>query len=113
MFFYKCLLLLIPCLLHQVSGGLTGRDKPQACTKPNVYSRYSECPPGYCCVRDEFLPTDIYCKKIGDEGDNCTTRQTESDCPCRAGLYCKPNIQSMQFKSLYGRCTNVTSPQHH
>nr|KAG5708879.1 hypothetical protein BaRGS_009288 [Batillaria attramentaria] len=76
-----------------------------------MHHRYDDCPDGYCCVRDEFLPTFVYCKKIGIKDDNCSTRTSESDCPCMEGLDCKPNIKSATFVSLYGKCVNATEEE--
>ncbi|KAK6170161.1 hypothetical protein SNE40_018625 [Patella caerulea] len=71
----------------------------------NPLDKYADCPHGYCCVRDEFLPTYVYCKRIGKGGEHCATRATYSDCPCTEGYGCKPNIISANFPSLYGTCT--------
>jgi len=76
---------------------------------PSLKHKYEACPQGYCCVRDEFLLTDIYCRRFGKEYDNCTTRDSDSECPCEEGLYCKPQFGG-KFPSLYGTCVkNVTT----
>lgn len=72
---------------------------------PRVDHRLDVCPTGYCCVRDEFLPTIVYCKRSGLVREDCSTRVTETNCPCGDGLRCKPNIVSSSgVISLYGRC---------
>ncbi|GFS05712.1 hypothetical protein ElyMa_004688100 [Elysia marginata] len=77
---------------------------------PSLRHRYEDCPAGYCCVRDEFLPTFVYCRKYGDKDDNCTTKETQSECPCAEGLKCLANIQG-KYPSVYGRCVvNATTP---
>ena len=77
---------------------------------PSLRHRYEDCPAGYCCVRDEFLPTFVYCRKFGDKDDNCTTKDTESECPCTDGLMCLANIQG-KYPSVYGHCVvNATTP---
>lgn len=77
---------------------------------PRVDNRFQACPEGYCCVRDEFLPTWVYCKKTGEAHEACTTRVTETNCPCMAGLYCHPNIVSQTgTASLYGKCMVQTT----
>ena len=77
---------------------------------PSLRHRYEDCPARYCCVRDEFLPTFVYCRKYGDRDDNCTTKETESECPCTDGLRCQANIQG-KYPSVYGRCVvNATTP---
>ncbi|KAL3881603.1 hypothetical protein ACJMK2_028021 [Sinanodonta woodiana] len=76
--------------------------------------RFESCTEGFCCARDDFQLHIIYCKKIGYEGDHCSTRPSSFDCPCHDGLYCKPNIAG-HLHSLYGTCrsdkttNNVTS----
>ncbi|KAK0057753.1 hypothetical protein Bpfe_012709 [Biomphalaria pfeifferi] len=94
--------------LHKVH---TNQDVIEMNCVPTIRHKFDVCPTGYCCVRDEFLATYVYCKKIGAQDDNCTTRDTESSCPCGAGLYCKANIVGT-FPSVYGKCEvspNVTS----
>eukprot|EP00916_Digyalum_oweni_P020485 GHVL01034140.1.p1 GENE.GHVL01034140.1~~GHVL01034140.1.p1 ORF type:complete len:187 (+),score=7.09 GHVL01034140.1:97-657(+) len=72
---------------------------------PRLDHRLDVCPTGYCCVRDEFLPTIVYCKRSGLVREDCSTRVTETNCPCGDGLRCKPNIVSSSgVISLYGRC---------
>jgi len=70
---------------------------------PSLRHKFELCPKGYCCVRDEFLLTEVYCRRYGQIDDNCTTRDTDSECPCDAGLHCKPNLAG-HFQSLYGVC---------
>ncbi|GFN85783.1 hypothetical protein PoB_001228900 [Plakobranchus ocellatus] len=90
-------------------GSVTAQDRIEMKCNPSLRHRYEHCPTGYCCVRDEFLPTFVYCRKFGSEDDNCTTRDTESECPCSEGLRCRANIQG-KFPSVYGRCVvNVTT----
>ncbi|XP_025099570.1 uncharacterized protein LOC112567187 isoform X2 [Pomacea canaliculata] len=79
---------------------------------PRVDRRFEGCPEGYCCVRDEYVPSFVYCKRLGHVDDNCTTRDSESGCPCLAGLTCHPNAQSATFVSMYGRCHNTTDVVH-
>lgn len=69
----------------------------------DITKQLESCQAGYCCARDEFLPELVYCKRIGRVGQPCTTKPSESDCPCGPGLYCKPNVQST-FVSFYGKC---------
>lgn len=78
---------------------------------PRVQHRFSVCPEGYCCVRDEFWPSWVYCRKMGLVHRDCTTRDTETNCPCGPGLLCKPNIRDSHsgVASLYGRCVNDSS----
>ncbi|KAL8624975.1 hypothetical protein ACOMHN_039862 [Nucella lapillus] len=72
---------------------------------PRVSHRFEACPDGYCCVRDEFLPSWVYCKRLGALREGCTTRDSETNCPCSEGLLCQPNIvSSTGTASLYGKC---------
>ncbi|RUS90840.1 hypothetical protein EGW08_001347 [Elysia chlorotica] len=91
-------------------GAVKTQDRIEMKCNPSFRHRYEICPAGYCCVRDEFLPTFVYCRKFGDQYDNCTTKETESECPCADGLKCLANIQG-KFPSVYGRCVvNATTP---
>ncbi|KAK3600486.1 hypothetical protein CHS0354_007866 [Potamilus streckersoni] len=69
----------------------------------NMSDRFESCTEGFCCARDDFQIHIIYCKKIGYEGDHCSTRPSSFDCACHDGLYCKPNIAG-HLNSLYGTC---------
>ncbi|XP_067675753.1 uncharacterized protein [Haliotis asinina] len=92
------------CFLFRNSYQLIGQMTIDMDCDPSISKRMDVCPTGYCCVRDEFLPTYVYCKRTGFENEACTTRVTESACPCASGMYCHPNIESATFHSLYGKC---------
>ena len=68
-----------------------------------------DCPSSHCCVRDEFELTLVYCEQIGQTGDGCSVRPSVHDCPCAAGLLCRPNIKTAVFQSMFGRCSNQTA----
>ncbi|ESO93231.1 hypothetical protein LOTGIDRAFT_232682 [Lottia gigantea] len=103
---FYVLILIALCGIHVQSETVTyATPKPlKIDMNCQPLDKFSQCPHGYCCVRDEFLPTYVYCKAIGTAGEHCTTRDTDSECPCDKGLYCKPNIISGSFQSLYGVC---------
>ncbi|CAC5423134.1 unnamed protein product [Mytilus coruscus] len=70
--------------------------------------RDTSCPTLYCCARDDFILEDILCKPYGRLNDRCTTVHSEEDCPCLKGLYCKTDLTSQSFTSVYGHCHNDT-----
>ncbi|KAK3600487.1 hypothetical protein CHS0354_007867 [Potamilus streckersoni] len=87
----------------------------------NISNRFESCTEGFCCATDDFQFHIIYCKKIGYEGDHCSTRPSSLDCPCHDGFFCKPNIAG-HLNSLYGTChrdkainntTAATTTTHH
>ncbi|XP_046560217.1 uncharacterized protein LOC124269245 [Haliotis rubra] len=92
------------CIIFQISHQMLDQPTIDMNCDPSISKRMDDCPAGYCCVRDEFLPTYVYCKKMGVHNEDCTTKLTESACPCVSGLRCRPNIESATFHSLYGRC---------
>ncbi|XP_046360876.2 uncharacterized protein LOC124138327 [Haliotis rufescens] len=100
----KMLILVVLCIAVQISHQLIAKQTIDMKCDPTLSKRMDDCPTGYCCVRDEFLPTYVYCKKMGVHNEDCTTRLTESACPCVSGLHCRPNIESATFHSLYGKC---------
>lgn len=85
--------------------------------------RYGTCDPGFCCVRDQFLASYVYCKRIPTDTHHCITVHSESECACASGLTCRPNINVPTYTSVYGTCkadvdenfppsTPPTSTQH-
>ncbi|XP_071113923.1 uncharacterized protein [Haliotis cracherodii] len=92
------------CVLFRSSYQLIDQVTIDMDCDPSISNRMNDCPNGYCCVRDEFLPSYVYCKKMGVLNMDCTMRVTESACPCVSGMYCRPNIESATFHSLYGKC---------
>lgn len=100
----RCVLLMVT-----FSCGLYLLALSQEHCDPRFEHQNSHCPEGYCCVRDEFLPSWAYCKIVTGINEGCTTRPTETNCPCHADLECKPNIVNADgTASLYGRCVNAT-----
>lgn len=74
-----------------------------------MHDRTNSCPDGFCCVRDQFLPQYVYCKKIGQQGSHCRHVPDESVCNCDIGLTCVPNLDVPTFVSIYGTCRNLTT----
>lgn len=70
----------------------------------DMSDRYGTCDSGFCCVRDQFLASYVYCKRIPTETHHCITVQSESECACASGLKCKPNINVPTYTSVYGTC---------
>ena len=69
----------------------------------DIHSSNDTCPDGYCCVRDEFLYTETYCKPSSDAGGPCSTKPSEFECPCSHGNRCATNIHG-HITSLFGKC---------
>lgn len=72
-------------------------------------NRDDSCPDGFCCVRDQFLPAYVYCKRIGQLHSNCRRVLDESVCPCHGDLTCVPNLSVPTFVSMYGTCQHNSS----
>lgn len=69
----------------------------------DIDSDNNTCPDDYCCVRDDFLYTETYCKQYGRAGSACSTKPSEFECPCEPGLRCASNIHG-HITSLFGKC---------
>ncbi|KAK3096825.1 hypothetical protein FSP39_003710 [Pinctada imbricata] len=70
--------------------------------------RLSSCPDGFCCARDQFLASYIYCKRLGTLNHPCTTITSQAHCPCGSGLHCVPNVVKGSYTSVYGTCQNYS-----
>lgn len=84
------------------SSKIKGKPLPQC----DITARNHSCPDGHCCVRDEFMFKDTYCRPYGKVGDNCGTRLSEFECPCEDGYQCASNIQG-HLTSLFGKCSPI------
>ncbi|KAH3726739.1 hypothetical protein DPMN_052608 [Dreissena polymorpha] len=85
--------------------GLLDDDIPCVIDRTN-----NTCPTGYCCVRDHFLFSEMFCRKLGETGSPCSVRATDFECPCGDGLICDSNIVGPgHVHSLFGRCHNNVS----
>ncbi|XP_022294557.2 uncharacterized protein LOC111104745 [Crassostrea virginica] len=97
-------------LLFYFLGILLAKDlNAQDNIRCDMSDRYGTCDPGFCCVRDQFLASYLYCKRIPTESHHCMTREAESECACASGLTCVPNINVPTFTSVYGTCKSNTS----
>ncbi|KAL4233401.1 hypothetical protein ACF0H5_008082 [Mactra antiquata] len=72
-------------------------------TPCDIKARNESCPDNYCCVRDEFLFTETYCRRYGTAGSNCGIKESSFECPCEDGYQCASNING-HITSLFGKC---------
>ncbi|XP_052087382.1 protocadherin gamma-A4-like [Mytilus californianus] len=117
MFQYKLFLLLFifPFPSQGVSTQKTTHLKTKTTAEqPDIRCniRKPECPNGFCCARDEFLPEYTMCKHTGKIESSCSTVINEAKCPCETGLVCVPNVNSADFVSIYGKCQNNITTTH-
>ncbi|XP_061192315.1 uncharacterized protein LOC133200547 [Saccostrea echinata] len=75
----------------------------------DMSDRYGSCDSGFCCVRDQFLASYVYCKRIPTNTHHCMTVVSESECACSSNLTCVPNINLPTFTSVYGKCQGDSS----
>ncbi|XP_063403045.1 protocadherin gamma-A4-like [Mytilus trossulus] len=106
-------LLVFPFPSHEASTKKTSQLTTQTTTEqPEIRCniRKTQCPDGFCCARDEFLPEYTTCKHTGIIKSSCSTVMNEAMCPCETGLVCVPNVNSVDFVSIYGKCQkNITT----
>lgn len=50
------------------------------------------------------MPEYTTCKHTGKVKWSCSTVVNEAMCPCETGLVCVPNVNSVDFVSIYGKC---------
>lgn len=99
---YRIVFVTIVLTLITIVCGVPVKDeiKQIAC---DIDAINESCPEDFCCVRDEFVYSETYCRQYGKANKPCGTRPSQFECPCEPGYRCATNIHG-HVTSLFGKC---------